>query len=89
MKNSHLECEAAVEQLSLYLYSELSFDEEELLEQHLAGCAKCRMSLEQEKALHGMLDGAAVEGTEVHKYDILKHITGVVSAKRAGACFWS
>jgi len=36
------ECEKMREQLVLFLYGEISFDEEEQLEAHLAGCEECR-----------------------------------------------
>jgi hypothetical protein len=71
------------------LYSELSFDEEELLEQHLAGCAKCRMSLEQEKALHGMLDGAAVAVPAGLLVACRQRLSSELSAQRPVANFWS
>lgn len=36
-----MNCETAKRQLVLLVYGELSFDEEELMEQHLDGCAEC------------------------------------------------
>lgn len=56
-----MSCDTIREQLSLYLYGELSADEEVRLEGHLAACAECRRRLEQEKLLHRALDlaGAA------------------------------
>ncbi|MBL0160084.1 MAG: HEAT repeat domain-containing protein [Bryobacterales bacterium] len=36
-----MNCETAKQQLVLFVYGELSFDEEELMEQHLDGCAGC------------------------------------------------
>lgn len=47
-----MNCETARMELSLFLYGELSFDEEELLEQHLEGCAGCRRELERERRMH-------------------------------------
>jgi hypothetical protein len=46
---------------ALWLYGELSFDEEERVDAHLDGCADCRAALEREKTLHAAFDGAAVE----------------------------
>ena len=54
-------CGAVRRQLALLLYGELSFDEEELVESHLAGCAECRAALEREQELHAAFQDAAVE----------------------------
>jgi anti-sigma factor RsiW len=43
------------------LYGELSFDQEEAVEQHLAGCADCRAALAAERRLHLLFDDAAPE----------------------------
>lgn len=50
-------CQEARENFPLFLYSELSFDDEELLEAHVDGCEACRRELERERALHRALDG--------------------------------
>jgi anti-sigma factor RsiW len=51
-------CEEARKNLPLFLYGELSFDEEELVEVHMDECAACRVALAREKALFQALDGA-------------------------------
>jgi hypothetical protein len=51
-------CEEAKTNLSLFLYGELSFDEEELLEVHFDGCDSCREELAREKVMFAALDGA-------------------------------
>ncbi|HMD47744.1 MAG TPA: HEAT repeat domain-containing protein [Bryobacteraceae bacterium] len=51
-------CEEARKNLPLFLYGELSFDEEELVEVHMDECASCRVALAREKAMFGALDGA-------------------------------
>lgn len=51
-------CDEARTQLSPLLYGELSFDEEECLEQHLEGCMGCRSELDREKALHRAMSDA-------------------------------
>jgi hypothetical protein len=50
-------CEEARKNLPLFLYGELSFDEEELVEVHVDECASCRKALAGEKALFAALDG--------------------------------
>ena len=49
-------CENVQAELAFLLYGELSFDEEEQIEQHLAGCAHCRQDLERMRNLHTALD---------------------------------
>jgi HEAT repeat protein len=51
-------CEEAKKNLPLFLYGELSFDEEEQVEIHVDECAACRVALAREKALFRALDGA-------------------------------
>ena len=50
-------CEEARKNLPLFLYGELSFDEEELVEVHIDGCAACRNALDRERAMFAALDG--------------------------------
>lgn len=52
-------CEGIREQLPLMLYGELTFDQEETLEQHLAECGQCRAAFDRERQLHALLDTAA------------------------------
>ena len=54
-------CELARSRLSLFLYGELSFDEEEALQQHLESCEGCRHALEREKVWHEAVDLHATE----------------------------
>jgi HEAT repeats/Putative zinc-finger len=49
-------CEEARKNLPLFLYGELSFDEEELVEIHVDECASCRRELAREKALLAAFD---------------------------------
>jgi hypothetical protein len=51
-------CEEAKKNLPLFLYGELSFDEEELVEVHVDECAACRQALAREKAMFAALDSA-------------------------------
>lgn len=50
-------CEDVKKNLPLFLYGELSFDEEELVEVHIDECSVCRQALGREKALFAALDG--------------------------------
>jgi hypothetical protein len=51
-------CDEARKNLPLFLYGELSFDEEESVEVHIDECAACRHALAREKALFAALDSA-------------------------------
>jgi hypothetical protein len=56
-----MNCDFAERQFSLMLYGELSFDEEELMQQHLDGCPACCDGLARVKALHRTIDTHEVE----------------------------
>jgi anti-sigma factor RsiW len=49
-------CGDAKKNLPLFLYGELSFDEEELVEVHVDECAACRQELARERAMFAALD---------------------------------
>ncbi|MBI4902768.1 MAG: HEAT repeat domain-containing protein [Acidobacteria bacterium] len=51
-----MNCDGARQNLTLYLYGEMDFNEEESLERHLDGCAACRTTLERERELHAAMD---------------------------------
>ena len=53
-----MKCDEARERLPLFLYGELSFEEEERLETHIDECVECREALASEKALFRSLDAA-------------------------------
>ena len=54
-------CEKVRMQLSMLLYGELSFDDEEAVDAHLESCAECRTALERERELHGAFDDVQLE----------------------------
>ncbi|MBV9612698.1 MAG: HEAT repeat domain-containing protein [Acidobacteriaceae bacterium] len=56
-----MKCHDAQTSLSLYLYGELDFAQEEALEQHLAGCAACQLALDREKAWHTTLNSGRTD----------------------------
>jgi len=53
-----MKCEDARNTLPLFLYAELSFEDEERLEMHLDECDACRAALAREKALFKSVDAA-------------------------------
>lgn len=54
-----MNCDQVKESLSLYLYGELSHEQEEAVERHTFECASCAQALETERMMHGALDGTA------------------------------
>jgi hypothetical protein len=56
-----MKCHDAQSSLSLYLYGELDFAREEELENHLAQCAACQLSLAREKQWHTATNAQAQE----------------------------
>jgi hypothetical protein len=50
------DCESIQRELALLLYGELSFDDEERVEEHLDHCGECRAALERERAMHASAD---------------------------------
>ena len=51
-----MKCEEVKDRLSLFLYGELSFEEEEHLEEHVDSCSGCREALKRERAMHAAFD---------------------------------
>jgi hypothetical protein len=62
--NLSTDCELTSKQLSLLLYGELSFDEEERVQQHLEVCGVCRGRLEQERLWHCRVDECELEPSQ-------------------------
>jgi len=53
-----MNCEKALDSLPLLLYGELSFDEEERLEQHLAACVSCNREMDALRQMHAAFEQA-------------------------------
>lgn len=53
-----MKCDEAKKTLPLFLYGELSFEDEERLELHIDECPGCRIALERERSLFKSLDAA-------------------------------
>jgi hypothetical protein len=56
-----MNCDEVKKQLALMLYGELTFDEEEAVEQHMDGCVVCRAELSAQRRLHQTLDDQQAE----------------------------
>lgn len=56
-----MNCESVSRSLSLFLYGELSFEEEQAFQDHIEACSACRKAFEAEKAMHAALDSRELE----------------------------
>ncbi|MBI4873891.1 MAG: HEAT repeat domain-containing protein [Acidobacteria bacterium] len=91
-----MNCETARKQLPLLVYCELSFDEEEALEQHLEACAGCRAERDALKALARLADGAELTPPagllEYCRADLRRRLAGEEPLRRPGwwarFCSW-
>ncbi|MBC8166494.1 MAG: HEAT repeat domain-containing protein [Bryobacteraceae bacterium] len=54
-------CDVVVKQLSLMLYGELTFDEEEAVHQHLEDCRQCGSELARTRRLHRQIESREYE----------------------------
>ena len=78
-------CEKIRTQLSLLLYGELSFDEEEAVDAHLEGCAECRAALEREREVHAAFDQAEIEPPASALWEARQSLQKRIAAERAPA----
>jgi len=76
-------CEKVREQLSLLLYGELSFDEEETVDGHLESCAECRTALERERELHVAFDRAEIEPPASVLWESRQNLQRQIAAEHA------
>ncbi len=87
-----MSCEQVRTRLSLYLYGELSFDEEEALEQHLDVCEDCRRALDSEKNWHSAVNLQEAEPAPELLVDCrkrLEHRLAVESGSLKPASRWA
>ena len=56
-----MSCDEIRDLLVLYVYGELTFDQEETVDAHLAACVVCRRQRTSLATLHNTADDAAIE----------------------------
>jgi HEAT repeats/Putative zinc-finger len=56
-----MNCESVKKNAALFLYGELSLEEEQSFQDHIEACAECRQAFESEKRVHQALDGREME----------------------------
>ncbi len=85
-------CEEARKNLPLFLYGELSFDEEELVEVHIDECAACRRALACEKAMFAALDGVELvpspEALAESRAELRRRLALSGASNPTGSSFW-
>lgn len=85
-------CDECQRNVSLYLYGELDFAQEEALEQHLEQCASCRQFLAREKTWHTSLNStrrdAPLELLAQCRRELSVAITQKAEEQKARRLFW-
>jgi hypothetical protein len=77
-------CHDAQMRLSLYLYGELAFSEEEELEQHVSECAVCERALRREKAWHGNVNAEQADVPLDLLADCRGRLSAAIGSARSG-----
>jgi hypothetical protein len=84
-----MKCEEVRTSLPLFLYGELSFEDEERLEVHFDECAACRDALARHKAMFKALDAAESHPTQEQLDDCRAELrTRLATVKPEHAGFW-
>jgi anti-sigma factor RsiW len=81
-------CAQAQKNLSLYLYGELSFAEEEAFELHLEGCALCASALVREKAWHSTVNAEQKDVPLELLTACRQELSEALSTKRSRKSLW-
>jgi hypothetical protein len=86
-----MSCTEIRDLLVLYVYGELSFDEEESVDAHLAGCAACRLERAALASIHSAADEVAAEPSlellSACRQDLRKQVAAIAAASDAQP-FW-
>lgn len=83
-----MKCEQVRQLLPLWLYGELSFDEEEAFEAHASECGECERELARQKALHRLLDAIELPVSAAALARSRRKLADAVSASPEGARGW-
>ncbi len=82
-------CEEVRNGIPLFLYGELSFDEEDRLESHLDGCQLCRGELAKERKLHAAFDhGELTVSSDLLRRSRQEFQEGLSAASNRHASVW-
>lgn len=75
-----MNCDTVAKQLPLMLYGELTFDEEEIVQQHVDNCLVCQAELDRTRALHQQFDTIEAEVDPVLLANCRRNLRIAVSA---------
>jgi hypothetical protein len=77
-------CELVKQQLPLLVYGELSFDEEEAIQQHLERCASCQVALTATENIHRSLDAHELQPVTDLLIDCRRNLRAQIAAVDEG-----
>ena len=80
-----MNCHQVQTDLSLYLYGELDFGQEEALEQHLGGCAFCQRALAREKEWHSALNAEHADVPLTLLSECRRELSSAIGSSPAGS----
>jgi hypothetical protein len=84
-----MKCDEAKSAIPLFLYNELSFDDEDRLESHLAECDICRRELAKEQLLHRAVDQAELGVTSDFLMQARQQLrAGIAASSEAPHSHW-
>lgn len=88
-----MNCQQVQTNLSLYLYGELTFAQEEALEEHLDSCAFCQRALAREKEWHSAVNGEQADVPLSLLSDCRRELSRAIGAPHgespARSSFWT
>jgi hypothetical protein len=83
-----MNCDEIRGRLSLLLYGELPFAEEEAVESHLDSCQECMAALDAERSLHSALDQSELEPSAALLRESRLAVSAAIVAGGARANWW-
>lgn len=81
-------CDEVKTQIPLFLYGELSFQEEEDLEAHLETCSACGLELERERSLQRIFDSAEMAVPPGMAAQSRRQLMASIATQREKQSFW-
>jgi hypothetical protein len=84
-----MKCDEVKKNLPLFLYGELSFEDEERLQLHIDECAGCRLAVEREKSLFKSLDASELVPSPELLEDCRADLRSTLAQVEPDEGFWS
>lgn len=83
-----MKCEELHNQIPLFLYGELAFDDEEAVETHLEVCEPCRAAVARERSLHSMFDSGELMPPPTLLHESRGRLESALAADRRRSTWW-